>query len=250
MLVVAVRGSPWPVTGPARPQATARGCGPGTTGAPVSGAGGCAQIRPELGVYVLGAITPAGRAVVGRHLMSCPRCRDEVAGLAGIPAMLRRVPAAAAELSGQRPGGDGPGPQAVLLDGLLRRVAAARRQRRWRLAAAAVLAAAAAAGWVPQLLHAAAPPRQATAAWWTAAASGFDPATRAGATRALRARVLGHRAGSRHHRHRVRDRLPDLGHHRHVDAKPGLTTLLSRFRGHLSEGRPGPSAAQPCSHRV
>ena len=94
-------------------------------GAPVSGAGGCAQIRPELGVYVLGAITPAGRAVVGRHMMSCLRCRDEVAGLAGIPALLRRVPAAAAELSGQRPGGDGPGPQASLPDGLLRRVAAA-----------------------------------------------------------------------------------------------------------------------------
>ena len=65
---------------------------PGTTGAQVSGAGGCAQIRPELGVYVLGAITPVGRAVVGRHLVSCLRCGDEVAG---IPAMLRRVPVAA-----------------------------------------------------------------------------------------------------------------------------------------------------------
>jgi hypothetical protein len=153
-------------------------------GAQVSGAGGCAQIRPELGVYVLGAIIPAGRAVVGRHLVSCPRCRDEVAGLAGIPALLRRVAvAAAAELPGQRPGGDGPGPQPGLLDGLLRRMAAARRQRRWRLAAAAaVLAAAAAAGWVPQLLHPAALPSRATAAWWTAAASGFDPATRAGAS--------------------------------------------------------------------
>jgi hypothetical protein len=49
-------------------------------------------------------------------------------------------------------------------------------------AAAAVLAAAGGAGWVPQLLHPAAPPLQATATWWTAAASGFDPATRAGAT--------------------------------------------------------------------
>jgi len=98
-------------------------------GAPVSGAGGCPQIRPELGVYVPGAITPAGRAVAGRHLVSCPRYRDEVAGLAGIPAMLRRVPAAAAELSGQRPGGDGPGPQPGLPDGLLRQVAAVRRQR-------------------------------------------------------------------------------------------------------------------------
>ena len=156
---------------------------PGTTGAQVSGAG-CAEIRPELGVYVLGAITPAARAVVGRHLVSCSRCRDEVAGLAGIPAMLRRVPVvAAAELSGHREGGDGPGPQSGALEGMLRRMAALRRQRRWRLAtAAAVLAAAAAAGWVPQLLHPAAPPLQATAAWWTAAASGFDPATRAGAT--------------------------------------------------------------------
>ena len=151
----------------------------------MSDAGGCAQIRPELGVYVLGAITPAGRVVVGRHLVSCPRCRDEVAGLAGIPAMLRRVPVvtAAAERSGRREGGDGPGPQSGLLAGTLRRVAAVRRQRRWQLAAAAaVLAAAAAAGWVPQLLHAEAPPLQATAAWWTAAASGFDQATRAGAT--------------------------------------------------------------------
>jgi hypothetical protein len=150
-------------------------------GAQVSGAGGCAQIRPELGVYVLGAITPAGRAEVDRHLVSCPRCRDEVAELAGIPALLRRVPAATAELSGQRPGGNGPGPQPALLDGLLRRVAALRRRRRWRLAVAAAVLAAAAAGWVSQL-HSAAPPRQATVTWWTAAASEFDPATRAGAT--------------------------------------------------------------------
>ena len=151
-------------------------------GGQVSGAHGCEQIRPELGVYVLGAITPADRAVVDRHLMSCPRCRDEVAELAGIPAMLRRVPAAA-ELSGQHPGGDDPVQPPGLLDGLLRRVAASRRQRRWRLAAAAaVLTAAAVAGWVPQLLHPAAAPLQATATWWTAAASGFDPVTRVGAT--------------------------------------------------------------------
>ena len=77
--------------------------------------------------------TPAGRAVVGRHLVSCPRRRDKVAGLAGIPAMLRQVPAS-------------------------------RRRRRRRLAAAAAVLAAApppvgataaasrstAAGWVPQ----------------------------------------------------------------------------------------------------
>ena len=144
----------------------------------MSDADGCAQILPELGIYVLGAITPAGRTVVDRHLMSCPQCRDEIAGLAGIPAMLRRVPAVA-DQSAQRPGGDAPG----LLDGLLRRAAALRRQRRRRLTAAAtVLAAAAATGWLPQLLHPASPPLLATATWWTEAASGYDPATTAGAT--------------------------------------------------------------------
>ena len=48
----------------------------------MSGSSQCAQIRPELGVYVLGAIAPADRARVRWHLASCPRCREEVAGLA------------------------------------------------------------------------------------------------------------------------------------------------------------------------
>jgi hypothetical protein len=144
----------------------------------VSGPGDCAQIRPELGVYVLGAIAPADRARVSRHLASCPRCRDEVAGLAGIPGLLRRVPVAAAmQLSGEGPH-DPPGPPEALLGGLLGRVAAARRRRRRSLAAAAaVLAAAAAAGWAPYLLQPAAQPHRAAASWWAAAADGFDPAT-------------------------------------------------------------------------
>ena len=50
----------------------------------MSGPSQCAQIRPELGVYVLGAIAPADRAMVGRHVASCPRCREEVAGLVGL----------------------------------------------------------------------------------------------------------------------------------------------------------------------
>jgi hypothetical protein len=49
------------VTGPAPAPVAAQACGPGTRGAQVSGAGGCTQIRPELGVYLLGAITPAAR---------------------------------------------------------------------------------------------------------------------------------------------------------------------------------------------
>jgi len=53
----------------------------------------CARIRQELGVYVLGAIEPEQRAVVGRHLAACPRCRAELAELAELPGLLRRVPA-------------------------------------------------------------------------------------------------------------------------------------------------------------
>jgi predicted anti-sigma-YlaC factor YlaD len=52
----------------------------------------CASIRLELGVYLLGAIEPASRAVVDRHLVACPSCRAELSGLAGLPSLLRRVP--------------------------------------------------------------------------------------------------------------------------------------------------------------
>jgi hypothetical protein len=42
-------------------------------------------------VYVLGAIDPAERALVDAHLVTCQDCRDELAGLAGLPALLARV---------------------------------------------------------------------------------------------------------------------------------------------------------------
>ena len=45
-------------------------------------AGMCAGIRPLLGVYLTGAIAPADRAVVVRHLAACADCRAELAGLA------------------------------------------------------------------------------------------------------------------------------------------------------------------------
>ena len=51
----------------------------------------CAEARLSLGVYVLGAIDPAERALVDSHLAGCRDCRDELAGLAGIPALLSRV---------------------------------------------------------------------------------------------------------------------------------------------------------------
>jgi hypothetical protein len=51
----------------------------------------CAEARLSLGVYVLGAIDPAERALVDAHLATCRDCRDELAGLAGLPALLARV---------------------------------------------------------------------------------------------------------------------------------------------------------------
>jgi len=53
----------------------------------------CGGVRRELGVYVLGAIAPADRPAVDSHLACCAACRDELAGLAGLPALLGRVPA-------------------------------------------------------------------------------------------------------------------------------------------------------------
>ncbi len=140
----------------------------------MSGPSACAQIRPELGVYVLGAIAPADRARVSYHLASCPGCREEVAGLAGVPGLLCRVPAATVpELSGERPPGPSSPPEPPL-DGLIGRVAAVRR-RRALAAAAAVLAAAAAAGWTTQALRPPTP-HPAAVSWW-AAAGGFNAAT-------------------------------------------------------------------------
>ena len=51
----------------------------------------CADARMSLGVDVLGAIDPAERALVDAHLATCRDCRDELAGLAGLPALLARV---------------------------------------------------------------------------------------------------------------------------------------------------------------
>src|SRR6266446_1663608 len=59
-------------------------------------AGTCAGIRPQLGVYLTGAIAQADRVVLVRHLAACADCRAELAGLAALPALLRRPPVRAA----------------------------------------------------------------------------------------------------------------------------------------------------------
>jgi hypothetical protein len=53
--------------------------------------GPCGEVRQALGVYIVGAIGPAERAVVDRHLADCGECRTELVELAGLPALLRRV---------------------------------------------------------------------------------------------------------------------------------------------------------------
>jgi Putative zinc-finger len=104
---------------------------------------GCREIRQALGVYVLGAIDPAERAQVDEHLSSCQECREELASMAGLPAMLRKVPIAEAErLAAVEQDPELAGvPSAELLTSLIGRTTNVRRMHRWRtLAAAAAVA--------------------------------------------------------------------------------------------------------------
>jgi Putative zinc-finger len=107
----------------------------------------CPQARVSLGVYVLGAIDPADRALVDGHLTTCRDCRDELAGLAGLPALLARVTAgealALAATDGPPPAMPATGRQAPpeLLATVIDLTAARRRRRRWRDASLAVAAA-------------------------------------------------------------------------------------------------------------
>jgi len=105
----------------------------------------CGDIRRALGVYVVGAIEPAERATVDAHLSHCSDCREELAGLAGLPALLGRVPKEDAErlLLDDEQLEEAP---AELLDSLLQQVSARRRARRWRGIAAAAAAAVIAIG--------------------------------------------------------------------------------------------------------
>ena len=117
----------------------------------MSGAADCREIRHALGVYVLGAIEPGERALVDEHLATCPDCREELASLAGLPALLRRVPTAEAQRLAAADQGDAvteETPSSKLLPSLLARTARARRVRRWRelAVAAAVVVLALGAG--------------------------------------------------------------------------------------------------------
>jgi hypothetical protein len=141
----------------------------------MNGDGLCAQARQELGVYLLGAIDPAQRALVDRHLAACPQCRAELAGLAGLPSLLRRVPAGEALQLAPDAAAPVPGPSLAALAG---RVSGIRR-RRWCLTAAAALTAGFAAAFGLQALHpaVAGPPAAAAAPRWAVTAEGANPVT-------------------------------------------------------------------------
>ena len=135
----------------------------------------CRELRQLLGVYVVGAIDPAERSLVDDHLGTCPACRDELAGLAGLPAMLSRVPAEDVARLGapviSLPGPQEPSPE--LLTALLRKVEDKHRTRMWRGAASVAAAAVIAAGGTVGVLHLTSSPAGTT---WSAA-SAMNPVT-------------------------------------------------------------------------
>lgn len=88
--------------------------------------------REALGAYVLGALDPAARRHVERHLEACRDCTDDLARLSPLPGLLGRV-------SEQEARADLLVPPADLLDGVIRRLTAQERRlrtqvRRWRVA--------------------------------------------------------------------------------------------------------------------
>lgn len=136
----------------------------------MSGALSCRAIRQALGVYVLGAIDPAERAVVDQHLAVCPDCREELAGLAGLPAMLRKVPISEAErltMSDLDLAADDL-PTKEMLDSLVARTANVRRIHRWRglvAAAAAVIVALGGGVVATKALQSGGPPPPPAVSW-------------------------------------------------------------------------------------
>ena len=96
----------------------------------------CRGFRELLGVYVVGAIEPAERSIVDAHLSHCRQCREVLAGLAVLPALLHRIPVADAErlLGPDVTGDDSSPPSPELLPGMLRQVAKRRKAGRLRTA--------------------------------------------------------------------------------------------------------------------
>lgn len=88
--------------------------------------------------YVLGSLSSEERREYKAHLATCPRCREAVDELSGIPALLATVDPA--DIDDVDAAAAQPPPH--LLDSLLDRVRARRRRSRWITTAAVGLAAA------------------------------------------------------------------------------------------------------------
>ena len=152
----------------------------------------CTDTRQSLGVYVLGAIDPAERSQVDRHITGCRECRDELAGLAGLPALLSRISAEEVDrISGEdaEPDPAGAAPPEDFVESVLSLTAARRRRnRRWQAVAAAAAVVIAVAGAVagfrlssspaPASQSATAPPASWQTARTTSALSGITATVR------------------------------------------------------------------------
>jgi hypothetical protein len=176
-----------------------------TVGMPgLSRGGDCARCRSELGVYVLGAIGPAERSWVDQHLADCLWCREELAALAGLPGLLKRVPPdLALRALTDAPGDSPPGPD---VDRLISRVSVIRRRRRRLTAAAAALLIGIAAAAGLHALQGRPAGSKAAVAEWTDIDTGANATTGARATvryaaerwgTELEVRVTGVPAGTR-----------------------------------------------------
>lgn len=121
----------------------------------------CADTRQALGVYILGAIDPAERSLVDKHVAGCSECRDELAGLAGLPALLSRVSSdeiGRISREDAEPAPHDVAPREDFVDSLVSLTAARRRRnRRWQAVAAAAAVVIAAGGTVAGLRLASGP---------------------------------------------------------------------------------------------
>lgn len=97
------------------------------------------SLREALGAYTVDALDPVERTDVEGHLLECGDCRDELASLAPLPALLGRLSADEAEAILASPSSLDSSPPLAAMDGEQRRLR--RALWTWRLAAVAAAAA-------------------------------------------------------------------------------------------------------------
>jgi hypothetical protein len=99
--------------------------------------------------YVLGALSPAERLELERHLDECDACAASVRSLAGLPGLLDRVDASVLEHASSDADPAGPPLPDTLLPALVREVDRGRRRRTYLVAGLAAAVTAVAALSVP-----------------------------------------------------------------------------------------------------